>query len=194
MSGERATHQVLRHPHWRLTPLLSSRTLPHAGAQGVFAKIQDIIAAAAQTGSSKVQRHSIGDLLNLCLVALAFICELSLSKDPASLGQIVAQLADSLTDAILQVHRSCVPSLRDFQCYDSIPCAQQHIYWAAPGFVSERHMFPALSICILELRSIAAAFLPLDGGGSDTDQRAQCAGRCQPSRSAMAARCGAVFC
>jgi len=187
-------HQVLRHMHGSLTPLLSNDTLPCAGAQGVFAKMQDILAAAAQQfNSSKVQRHSIGDLLNLCLVALAFICELSLSKDPASLGQIVAQLADSLTDAILQVHRSCVPSLRDFQCYDSIPCAQQHIYWAAPGFVSERHMFPALSICIGELRSIAAASLPLDGGGSDTDQRAQCAGRCQPSRSAMAARCGAVF-
>ena len=133
--------QVLRHKRGSLTPLLSNDTLPRAGAHGVFTKMQDVLAAAAQSNSSTVQRHSIGDLLNLCLVALAFICELSLSKDPASLGQMAAQLADSLTDAILQVHSSCVPSLRDFQCYSILPFALRHIHWATPGFVSERHLF-----------------------------------------------------
>ncbi|CAL5220366.1 g2367 [Coccomyxa viridis] len=72
------------------------------GAPGVLTKLQDCLATAAELDMSKAQRCSLADLLSLCLVSLAYISELSLSKDPSNLGQMASGLADPLTDTIMK--------------------------------------------------------------------------------------------
>ena len=71
----------------------------------MLTKLQDCLATAAELDMSKAQRCSLADLLSLCLVSLAYISELSLSKDPSNLGQMASGLADPLTDTIMKVQK-----------------------------------------------------------------------------------------
>ena len=83
-----------------------------AGAQGLLSKLQEILAAAAKPENGTAARScSLTDLFSLCLLTLAYICELNLSKDPASVGKMLPRLADPLTDAIMKVSRRYVIQL-----------------------------------------------------------------------------------
>ena len=73
----------------------------------MLAKLRECLAAAAGANKPKAQRCSLAHLFSLCLVALAYISELNLSKDPAALAEMASGLADPLTDAIMKVCGSC---------------------------------------------------------------------------------------
>lgn len=75
------------------------------GANAVLTTMQQILADAAELASGRPESHSLADLLGLCLVALAFASELSISKGPAGIAAMASRLADSLSDAILKVCR-----------------------------------------------------------------------------------------
>lgn len=72
----------------------------------MLTKLQECLAAAAEHNKPKAHRCSLASLFSLCLVALAYVSELTLSKDPAALAEVVSGLADPLTDAIMKVCRS----------------------------------------------------------------------------------------
>ena len=65
--------------------------------------MQQILADAAESGGSLAQSYSLADLLGLCLVALAFASEVSISKDLAGMAAMASRLSDSLSDVILKV-------------------------------------------------------------------------------------------
>ena len=69
----------------------------------MVAKLQDCLAAAAESDGRSSQSCSLAELMGLCLVSLAYACELRFSKDPADLAQMAAHLADPLTEAIMKV-------------------------------------------------------------------------------------------
>ena len=65
--------------------------------------MQQILNDAAESGSRRAQSHSLADLLGLCLVALAFGSDLSISKDPAGTAAMASRLAESLSNIVLMV-------------------------------------------------------------------------------------------
>ena len=112
----------------------------HAGAQGVLAKLQDCMASAAEHNTFKGQRCSLADLLGLCLEALAYISELSLSKDPAALAELASGPADPLTNDIMKVRSSTM-------------LLSQHLKLMSGPATSYQNLRPVLS-CTLHLSTL----------------------------------------
>lgn len=75
----------------------------------MLAKLQDSLAAAAESDWGSSQSCSLAELMSLCLVSLAYVCELGLSKDPAGLAQMSSHLAAPLTEAVMKVCWGCEP-------------------------------------------------------------------------------------
>ena len=92
-----------RDSHSGLLHRISEEVLVFAGANAVLATMQQILTDAAESGGARAQVTQRDRSPGLCLVALAFASELSISKDPAGMAAMASRLAESLSDVMMKV-------------------------------------------------------------------------------------------